>query len=87
MFAGVCRATNSAPPCRYASLHMIHAPIEAPPAFVAKYNETAWCQQRKVIVGMASVADNVTGQIVGALKTQGMWETTVGSQSNTQTQF
>ena len=62
----------------YASLHVVHKPAEAPAAFVDHYNATGWCAKRRTVAAMASVADNVTAQLVGALqRVPGAWENTV----------
>jgi leishmanolysin-like peptidase len=62
----------------YASLHVVHNPAEAPAAFVARYNATGWCAKRRTVAAMASVADNVTAQLVAALqRVPGAWENTV----------
>lgn len=59
----------------YASLHVIHNPIEAPSELVAIYRQRQpeWCQKKHTLAAMVSVADNVTAQIVGALTEQAMW--------------
>eukprot|EP00660_Eupelagonema_oceanica_P015113 gene15113-18472_t len=52
----------------YASLHVVHNPIEAPAEFEAPYAATGWCTKRRSIAAMVSVADNVTARLVGALR-------------------
>eukprot|EP00040_Diaphanoeca_grandis_P033414 m.204676 g.204676 ORF g.204676 m.204676 type:complete len:536 (+) comp32896_c0_seq1:391-1998(+) len=61
----------------YAALHTVHQPIEAPDNFVNLYANEPWCSKKKTIAGMVSVADNVTAQLVTALRQQHMWSTTV----------
>ena len=63
----------------FASLTVVHAPIEAPPDLVARYakSQPQWCKTKQTIGAMASIADNATAQIVGALKGEDMWQNTV----------
>jgi hypothetical protein len=63
----------------FASLIVVHYPIEAPPELVAQYEKSQpeWCKTKQTIAAMSSIADNVTAEIVGALKEQHMWNNTV----------
>ena len=72
-------AQSTAPLFLYASLHSVHKPLEAPPAFKALYADKpkTWCETKKTIAGMVSTADNVTGTLVEALKATGLWASTV----------
>lgn len=71
--------TDPRPLFLYASLHVVHNPIEAPAEFVSLYTESQpdWCPKKQTIAAMASVADNVTAQIVAALRRQSMWSNTL----------
>jgi hypothetical protein len=69
----------------FASLIVVHYPIEAPPELVAQYEKSQpeWCKTKQTIAAMSSIADNVTAEIVGALKEQHMWNNTVrGCETN-----
>ena len=57
----------------------MHEPIEAPPEIVARYNvsQPGWCPKKREIAAMATVADNVTAQLLAALHAAGMWRDTV----------
>ena len=63
----------------YASMIVVHAPIEAPADMVAVYEKSQpqWCVTKQTIAAMSSAADNVTAQLVAALKVQRMWPNTV----------
>lgn len=80
------QAVDNRPLFLYAALHVAHQPLEAPQSFVAPYTANAstrgWCKSKKTIAAMASVADNVTAQLVNALKASpqtpnNMWNNTV----------
>ena len=73
------QAADPRPLFLYAALHVVHNPIEAPPEIVARYNasQPQWCAKKREIAAMATVADNVTAQLVAALRAEGMWGSTV----------
>ena len=58
---------------------VVHNPIEAPDEFLSTYenSQPGWCTKKQKIAAMASVADNVTRQLVGALQGSQMWARTV----------
>ena len=73
------QASDPRPLFLYAALHVVHNPIEAPAEFLDVYqtSQPDWCLKKQTIVAMASVADNVTAQLVAALTEQQMWKQTV----------
>ena len=66
----------STPLFLYLPLHNVHTPLQAPDEWVDLYPNTT-CKNRRVYQAMVSVADNVTGVVVEALKKRGMWENTL----------
>ena len=77
------QSTDNRPLFLYAALHVAHQPLEAPASFIRPYDinpaSSGWCSKKKTIAGMASVADNVTAELVTALQTStmDMWNNTV----------
>ena len=73
------RADDTRPLFLFASLLVVHWPLQAPAELVAHYERAQpdWCPQKHILAAMSSTADNATAQIVGALKEQNMWNNTV----------
>jgi arylsulfatase B len=75
----IIRAEDARPLFLFASLLVVHEPLQAPPELVAQYERAHpdWCPRKHTLAAMSSTADNATAQIVAALKEQGMWTNTV----------
>lgn len=66
---------SSAPLFMYLALHNTHAPIEAPPEWVAMYNFDQ--AKRNTFDAMVSLVDSTVGNVTAALKAANMWKNTV----------
>lgn len=56
--------------------HLVHDPMEAPPAYLAKFAFIP-DKTRRTYAAMVNMLDDVVGDVADALKERGMWEDTV----------
>ena len=61
----------------YLPLHIVHGPFQAPQEWLDLYSENSTCDLRLTYQAMVSVADNITGHVVGLLKANNMWNNTI----------
>ncbi len=61
----------------YLPLHNVHDPIQAPDEWINLYPANSTCKFRRTYQAMVSVADNVTGEVVEALKSKKMWDNSI----------
>lgn len=75
----IIRDEDTRPLFLFASLLVVHEPLQAPAELIAQYEsaQPSWCPKKHIIAAMSSTADNFTAQIVGALKQQRMWNNSV----------
>ena len=61
----------------YLALQSVHWPLQAPAAYLRRFeNATAGDRARQAVAAMAAVADEAIGNVTGALKRRGLWEST-----------
>lgn len=61
----------------YMALQVMHAPQEVPTAFSDRYPQPTYDQDYAILNGMASMADEVLGNMSAALQAKGMWDDTL----------
>ena len=61
--------------------HVIHTPLQVPPAFFNKFDFIAptdkVTHERQIYHAMVYFADEMVGNVTGALRQKGMWESTL----------
>ncbi|MCC6355307.1 MAG: sulfatase-like hydrolase/transferase [Verrucomicrobiae bacterium] len=59
----------------YLAFNAVHAPLQAPPDEIAKFNTGN--RDRDTLLAMGKRLDDAIGRVVGALKAEGVWENTL----------
>ncbi|MDO8541105.1 MAG: sulfatase-like hydrolase/transferase [Opitutaceae bacterium] len=59
----------------YVAFNAVHAPLQAPPEEIAKFNTGK--AERNTLLAMGKRMDDAIGNIVGKLKQEGVWENTL----------
>jgi len=68
---------TSRPLFLYASLQIMHAPQEVPDKYSDMYTYPGYSDDFKITNGMATLADDIFGNVRGALESRGMWDNTL----------
>ena len=58
----------------YLPFESVHGPIEAPEAYVSRYNATIQDTKRRTFSGMLSAMDDAVQMVVESLQVAGLWE-------------
>lgn len=61
----------------YIATHNVHAPLQAPAAYMNKYGAFSANKDQQTVYAMVTVIDDVVGAVTAALKARGMWNNTV----------
>jgi arylsulfatase B len=56
--------------------HLVHAPLDAPPEYLAKFSFVP-DERRRRYAAMVNMLDDVVGDVADALKARGLWNNTV----------
>eukprot|EP00039_Didymoeca_costata_P026999 m.17182 g.17182 ORF g.17182 m.17182 type:complete len:590 (+) comp5927_c0_seq2:58-1827(+) len=61
----------------YVALQCMHAPQEVPEKYSNMYNSNVYSDDYAIMNGMATIADEVLGNVTSVFKARGMWENTL----------